>query len=177
VQRHGLASGPALDLPRGDRAHHLGQARDLLAVEGRQHEPALGEVRVLVEQDHRVAADQRLEDARAVAGVQDLGGRREDLLDLVGIGQHHERRRPDEAHGEALAVARAAALEERHRPRPPAHRLQPSRSAWSCWQGRGGHMGSLPPPKRGTPVTGVPTSLASPNAMSYSRGSSWHSRR
>ena len=47
----------------------------------------------LVEQDHRVAADDRLEDARALAGVQHLGRRREDLLDLVGVGEHHERRR------------------------------------------------------------------------------------
>ena len=47
----------------------------------------------LVEQDHRVRADDRLEDARALAGVQHVGRRREELLDLVGVGEHHERRR------------------------------------------------------------------------------------
>ena len=84
MQRHRLAPGPALDLRRGDLGHHLGQPGDLLAVEGRQHEPALGEVGVLVEQDHRVAPDQRLEDARAAAGVQDLRGAVKTCLTSAG---------------------------------------------------------------------------------------------
>ena len=60
----------------------------LLAVEGGQHELALLEVRALVEQDHRVGAHDRLEDLRALAGMQHLGRGGEDLLDLVGVGEH-----------------------------------------------------------------------------------------
>ena len=51
----------------------------LLAVEGGQHQLALLHVRRLVEQDHRVLADERLEHPRALAGVEDVGRGGEDL--------------------------------------------------------------------------------------------------
>ena len=160
----GSSRGQRSTSARGDLGHHLRQPRDLLAVEGGQHEPALGEVGVLVEQDHRVAADRRGSRMRApLPGCRTSARRREDLLDLLGVGEHHERRRAEQADREAPAVARAAALEEGHRPRPPAHRLQPARGARSRRQRRGGHGGTLPLPNPGTPVTGVPTSLASPD--------------
>ena len=177
VEGDPLAPRPTLDLGGGDLGHDRGQPRDLLAVEGRQHETPLGQVGVLVEQDHRVAADQRLEDARAAARMQDLRGRREDLLDLVGVREHHERRRGDQANGEARAEARAAAFEEGDRPRPPAHRLQPGRSPRSRRQRRGGHAGTLPLPKpwhscyRSANESCLP-SLRCPTVG----GSSWHSR-
>ena len=69
-----------------------------------------------VEQQHGARADDRLEHARALAGVQDVGGRGEHLADLVGLreedplalGRAHVDR-------EAVAVAAAAALHERDR--------------------------------------------------------------
>ena len=82
---------------------------------------------LLVEQDHRVRADDGLEDARALAGVQHLGRRGEDLLDLVRVGHVHERRGLEQPQREALAVARAAALEEGDRARPPCERLNGTR--------------------------------------------------
>jgi hypothetical protein len=98
-------------------------------VEGREHEPALGQVRALVEEDDRVAPDERLEDSRALARMQHVGRRREDLLDLLGVGEHHERRRPEQAQREAPPVAGAAVLEEGDRARPPAQRLRRRRGA------------------------------------------------
>ena len=100
-----------------------GEALHPLAVERGQHQLALLHVGVAVEQDHRVVADDRLQDARALARVQDVGRRREDLLDLVRLGDHHERRREREPDREALAVARPVALEVGERPRPEADHL------------------------------------------------------
>jgi hypothetical protein len=146
MERDRLVARPALDLRRGNLGHELREAPDLLAVEGGQHQPALREVRVLVEQDHRVAADDRLEDARALPRVQDLGGRREDLLDVVRVGEDHERRRREQVHREALAEPRAVAFERGHGPRPPAQRLDPPRRARTrrkrCG---GGHVRTLAP--------------------------------
>ena len=70
--------------------HQAGQALHLLAVEGRQHQLALGEVLALVEQDHRVGAEDRLEDPRALAGMDGLGRRGEDVLDVGRLGDEHE---------------------------------------------------------------------------------------
>ena len=96
VQRDRPLQRPGGHLALGQLAHQTRQALHLLAVEGRQKQLALAQVRALVEQDHRVGADDRLEDARALAGMQHLGRRLEDLLDLLGIGDHHERRLPEQ---------------------------------------------------------------------------------
>ena len=67
-----LAARPALDLALGHLAHELAVALHPLAVERRQHQLALAHVRALVEQQHRVVADQRQQDHVALAGVEDL---------------------------------------------------------------------------------------------------------
>jgi hypothetical protein len=84
-------------------------------------------VRVAVEQEHGVEADDRLEHHRPLPGVQHVGGRRVDLLDLIRLGDDHERRRQGKARCEALAVASAETLEVRQGTRPEAHRLQQRR--------------------------------------------------
>ena len=89
-----------------------------------QQQLALLQVGLLVEQDHGVAADERFEDPRALARVQDIGGRLEDFLDLLGVGEHHERRLAEQADREAAPVARAAALDEGGGTAPEAERLQ-----------------------------------------------------
>ena len=76
-----------------------------------------------VEQDHRVVADDRLQHPRPLARAQDVGRRGEHLLDLLRLGDHHERRRERELQREALAVARPAALEEGQRSGPEAEHL------------------------------------------------------
>ena len=81
------------DLLRGHLLHQPGEALHPLAVEGGEHQLALLHVGVLVEQQHRVAADDRFQHPCALAGVQDVGRRGEDLFHLVGVGEHHERRR------------------------------------------------------------------------------------
>jgi hypothetical protein len=118
-------------------------------VEGRQHQLALLHVRALVEQDDRVLADERLEHPGALTGVKDVGRRREDLLDLLGIAQDHERWRQREAHREAAPIARAQLLEIGERPVPetdplhqcgearPRRKLRAHVSAHARWVRRG----------------------------------------
>ena len=101
VQRDRLAQRPGGDLALGQLGHQPREALHPLAVEGRQQQLALAQVRALVEQDHRVRADHRFEDARALARMQHLRRRREDLLDLLGIGDDHERRLAEQADREA----------------------------------------------------------------------------
>ena len=109
VQRDGLVGRPRGHLALGQLGHQPGEALHPLAVKGRQQQAALLQVIVLVEQDHRVAPDQRLEDARALAGVQHVGRGREHLLDVGRVPQHHERRLERQPHGDPLAVAVAGA--------------------------------------------------------------------
>ena len=59
-----------------------------------------------------MATDDRFEDSRSLAGVHDIGRRQEQLLDLLGVAQHHERRLAEHPDREARAVARAGTLQE-----------------------------------------------------------------
>ena len=129
VERGGLVQRPALHLAFGNLLHQAREPQHLLAVEGGQHQLALLEVCSLVQEDHGVRADDRLEDHGALAGVQDVGRGLEELLQLLRVGEHDEGRRPDQADRESLAVARAAALEEGVRARPPADGLDDLRRA------------------------------------------------
>ena len=118
---------PALDLALGHLGDEPGERLHLLAVEGGQHQLALREVRALVEQDHRVGADDGLEDPGALTGMKDVRRRREHLLELGRVRQHHERRHAQQPDREALAVARACALEVGERAVPPRDRLDHGR--------------------------------------------------
>ena len=133
--------GHECDLALGQLGHQAREALHPLAVEGRQQQLALLQVGRLVEQDHRVAADDRFEDPRPLAGVQDVRGRLEDFLDLLGIPQHHERRLPNDAQREAAAVARGAALHEGVGATPEGERLQRCGHA-----GTGGQLGLVMAP-------------------------------
>ena len=134
VEHHRPVRRPRCRLLLGDLLHGAGEALHLLAVEGRQHHLALCEVVALVQQDHGVAPDDGLEDPRPLARMQDFGGGREDLLDLVGVGDHHERRRRQQAHREAVAVLRPAAFQERNGARPPCDRLDRAGLARAGWK-------------------------------------------
>jgi len=92
VQLDRLIQRPGVHLALGQLDHQPGQVLHALAVEGRQHQLALLQMRPLVEQDHRVGAHDRLEQAGPLPGVQDIGRRHEQLFDVIGIGQHDERR-------------------------------------------------------------------------------------
>ncbi len=105
MQRDRLLPRPGDDLTLGELGHQLGEALHRLAVKGGQHQLALFEVWRLVEQDHRVGADDRLEDPRALSGMQHVGGRLEDLLDVLWVRQDHKRRLAEDTDREALAVA------------------------------------------------------------------------
>jgi hypothetical protein len=104
--------------------HQPGQALHPLAVEGGEHQLALLHVLTFVEQDHRVAADDRFQHLRPPAGVEDVGRRGEDLFHLVGVGDVHERRRERQSDREALPVALAAAVHEGQGSGPKADHLQ-----------------------------------------------------
>ena len=81
----GSSFGQRADLALGHLLHEPRQPLHLLAVEGGQHQLPLAEVGPFVEQDHRVHSEDRLEHARALARVQHLGRRREDLAQMLGL--------------------------------------------------------------------------------------------
>ena len=109
---------PGRHLALGDLGDQIAEPLHLLAVKGGQHQLALSHVRVAVQQDHGIAADERLDHASPLAGMKDVGRRRVDLLHLAGVGDDHERRRRRQADREPLAVAAPALLEEGERPLP-----------------------------------------------------------
>ncbi len=125
VKVDGSVPRPAGHVALAYLGHQVGQPLHPFAVEGGQHQLALLHVGAAVEEDHRVGAHHRLQRARAATGMEHVGRRREHLLHVVGIGEHHERRRLRQPDREALAVALPAALHERQRARPepdPLHR-------------------------------------------------------
>jgi hypothetical protein len=92
MQRGRAPARPRRHFPLGQLGDRFGQTAHLLAVERREHQLALLHVHVLVEQDQRVAPDQGLEHLCPLAGMDGVWRGGEQLLDVVGIGQHHERR-------------------------------------------------------------------------------------
>ena len=82
----------------------------------------------LVEQDHRVRCRRPARGSRAPSpGCRTSGGAVKISLDLVRVGDASRTAASGAAEREALAVARAAALEEGTRAGPPAERLQRAR--------------------------------------------------
>ena len=106
---------PALDLACGDLGHRLPVALHPLAVEGRQQQATLAHVRLLVEDEDRVAAEDRGEDLVSLAGVEDARVAGEDLLDRLGVGEHHPGALVGDLQREHVAVAVLAG--EQHPPR------------------------------------------------------------
>jgi len=134
VQRDRLVPRPGRDLALGELRHQLGKALHPLAVERREHQPALLEVGGLVEQQDRVGAEDRFEDPRAFAGVEHVGRAAEQLLDLIGLRDQDERGRADDPQREALPVPRAALLDEGGGTAPEPQHLQGTRPARSGGQ-------------------------------------------
>ena len=131
------ADRPALDLARGDLGHRLAVGLHPLAVEGRQQQLALAHVGLLVEDEDRVLAEDRREDLVALAGVEDARVAGEDLLDRLGVGEHHPGPLVGDLQREHVAVAGLAG--EQHPPRLP----RPDRRLDRAWQRRAGRKASL----------------------------------
>jgi hypothetical protein len=123
------ACWPAGELARRDRLHDVAVGAHPLAVEGREHQLALGEMRRPVEQEERLLPERGLEDPVALARPEQLRIAPEHLPDGGGIGHEHHGRRRRQPQREGLAVARPAVLEKRKRLVRPACGLA---------QGRGG---------------------------------------
>ncbi len=117
--------GPRVELGVGELAHQVDQELHAVAVEGRQQQAPVLEVQVLVQQDQRVTPEDRLEYARALAGVGDIRRQLEDLLDLVGVRDHHQRWLEGEVHRDPAAVA----AHDRHHRHP---RAQPGAEQLRC---------------------------------------------
>jgi peptidylprolyl isomerase len=145
VQDERLAGAPAVDLARGDLLHQSDERPHPLAVEGGQHELALRQVLAPVEQQHGARPDDVLEHARALAGVQHVGRRGEDLADLVGLGDEDPlalgRAQVDR---EAVAETAARVLHERDRAHDPAEHVERGRPGPGR-QRRGGHPADRTP--------------------------------
>ena len=134
MERDRLLERPGVELALGQLGHQAGHALHPLAVECREQQLALLEVGALVEQDHGVASDQRLEDARALAGVEHVRRRLEQLLDLLRVGEDHERRLEREANGDPRAVALAQPFHGRRGSLPGRDQLQCGREPRPRWQ-------------------------------------------
>ena len=118
------ADRPARDLLLRDRADHVAVGLHALAVERGQQRLAVLQVLLAVEQQHAARAEQRLEDVVALARVQHVRVAGEDLLDVVGVTEHHPRRALLDVDGEDVAVAVAHAARVRAGAREPADRLR-----------------------------------------------------
>ena len=125
VQRHRLAARPALDLrrprprpsPRASRATCSPWKAGSMSRRWARWASSSSRITEL-----RPISGSRMR--APLPGCRTSARRREDLLDVVGVGEHDERRRGEQADREAPAEARPAALEER----APAA----STSAWSA---------------------------------------------
>ena len=137
--RQRLAGRPALDLARRHLGHRLLVAAHALAVERRQHELALRHVGVVVEEQHRVAAEHRQQHDVRLAGVQEPRVPGEHLLHGVRVAQEHPDALVRDPQGEHVAVAPRGVLHERRGPRDPASGLERARGLRSGWQ-RGLHL-------------------------------------
>ena len=142
-----LAARPARHLALRHLGHEPSQPLHALAVEGGQHQ-----LRWL----RCAPSSSRITEFRPTTGsstrapsrMEHLGRRGEHLPRLIGVGEMHEQRRLEEAQCEAVAVARAAALEERD----PV--LSTRRGVWTAvgHRGPGGSPFLMPPSLRGPPV-------------------------
>lgn len=135
VQGDVLPGRPGGHLALADLGHHFPQTLHPLAVKGGQKQPALSEVNVLVEQDDRVATDDRSQDRRALARMYGIRGGGEQRLDVGRIGEDHERRLERELDGHPPPVA-PQTLQRGRRPRPGPQQLQHAWNPWSRWQHR-----------------------------------------
>ena len=120
----GDAGGPAVDLARGDLGHLLAVGLHPLAVEGRQQQLALAHVRLLVEDEDAVVAEDRAQDLVALAGVEDLRVAGEDLFHQLRVGEHDPVALVGDLDREHRAEPRPALLEEPLRLARPDRGLQ-----------------------------------------------------
>ena len=122
---NGVLDGPRVQVLVRELLDGRRPALQRLAVEGRQHEPALPEVLVAVQDQDRVAAHERLEEVRRVPALEHVGRGRVGALDLLGVArEHHRRVRPRRPDGERLAVASLRAAEEVRGAHDPLDRLE-----------------------------------------------------
>ena len=156
---NGGAARPALDLGRRELRDQVTVRAHAVAVERRQHQLALAQVRRAVEDEDRVGADERLEEARALAGRQHVRRGGEHRADVGGVGDdHHRRVGPRGAERERDAEAGGAAAQQHGRPRQPLPGLEGGRGGRAGRQHRPGtlrrarvqHAARRWPPRRGT---------------------------
>ena len=138
---NGLPTGHCDDLLGGELLDDLAVAAHRLAVERGHHPLAGGQVRLLVEQQHRVLAHDRPEDRVALAGVE--RGRRagEHLADVLRPGQHDGLPGRRELDREHVAVAPVPARRDLGAP-PPGTAGSAPRSASRGPGGRDSSSGS-----------------------------------
>jgi len=115
---------PALDLAGGDLGHRLAVALHALTVERRQQQAALADVRLLVEHQNGVVAEEGTQDVVALAGVEDPRVAGEDLFHGLGVGDHHPGAFVGDLDREHVAEAGPALLQHPLRLPRPDRRLQ-----------------------------------------------------
>ena len=106
---NGSPTGQLCHLTPGDLDDQLAVALHPLAVEWRQQQLALAHVRPVVEGQHRVRAERRLEHGRVrLAGVEDGGVAGEQRFDEVGLGDVDDA--PEVGEADGVDVPKAALI-------------------------------------------------------------------
>src|SRR5690606_27726641 len=105
-----------------------------LAAHRRRQEPALAQVRRAVEEQHRVLADERLEQRVRLARVEHVRVAGEDLLHQRGRRREHERAEPREVRRERIAVFPRTVLEPLERPLRELDELDDGGLARTGWE-------------------------------------------
>jgi AcrR family transcriptional regulator len=100
-------------------------------MERRQEELALTQVFRAVEHEQRTAAEQDLDRLVARAGVEEPGGRLEDLLNVGGVRDRDDRAQADDPEREHVAVAAEAAVNEAVGGEEVGEALEGGRQAWA----------------------------------------------
>ena len=143
---NGSSALPAADLGLGEAGDQVLVAAQRVPVERRHQQLAGALVLGGVDEQQRVLAHHRAEDRVALAGVEDLGVTREDLLDVLGPVEHDEAsalgQDPDR---EDVAVAPVQRRDELVPEPQQPDALQRSRAAAARAAGRPGRPRGRPP--------------------------------
>jgi hypothetical protein len=126
-RRQRVARGPSSDLARRHLGHRPLVAAHALAVEGRQHQLALRHVRVVVQQEHRVAAEHRQQHDVRLTGVQQSRVALEHLLHRIRVAEEDPRALVRDLQREHVAVAPLRVVHHRGGPCDPACGLKRAR--------------------------------------------------
>jgi hypothetical protein len=119
LDAHGRAAVPRRRVAAGSGGDDGAVVADPIGAKGRLQLGALGEVLLAVDEQKRVAAEDRLEQGVAAAGVKDAGIAGEDEPNVIRVGDDHVSAEAGVAQREGVAESSRSLVEQCERPRQP----------------------------------------------------------